>query len=176
MIGEFKIGTKIGEGSFAKVYEGVHLPSQINYAIKVIPYDKLGSDSKLQQSIISEVSIMRNFQHQSICRLFESFHSSSRIYLVLELCLGGDLQTFIREKTRLDEYQYVRTFLSQLVSGLSFLHANGVIHRDIKSQNILLSEKSANARLKISDFGFAKHLEGLLLTKSICGTPLYMVI
>ena len=175
IVGKYRIGSKIGEGSFAKVYDAYHLETNANYAIKVITFDKLGSDAKLQQNIISEVSIMSNYKHPSICHLFESFQSTSRIYLVLERCMGGDLQSFIRDNNRLDEFSCVRIFLPQLASGLSFLHSHGIIHRDIKSQNILLTEKSVNAQLKITDFGFAKHLEGLLLTKSICGTPLYMV-
>ena len=69
----------------------------------------------------------------------------------------------------------VRGFLVQLAAGLEFLHQQNIIHRDIKSQNILLSECSIDAQLKIADFGFAKHLEGANLANSICGTPLVCI-
>ena len=91
------------------------------------------------------------------------------------LSLSGDLQQFIKKGvTRRLPETVCRKFLVQLAEGLQFLHNQRIIHRDIKPQNILLSESSEDAILKIADFGFSKHLEEFRLTQTMCGTPLVL--
>jgi serine/threonine-protein kinase ULK/ATG1 len=133
-IGNYELTQKLGEGSFALVFRGIHIVSKSEVAVKVIPIEKLGNDPRLHQNLMSEIAIMRDYIHEGICRLFESFSSKSSIYLVLEYCAGGDLQKYIRKNGRLNEYISVRRFLKQLADGLKFLHDKNIIHRDIKSQ------------------------------------------
>lgn len=109
-----------------------------------------------------------------IVRLFERMSSPKTIYLILELCPGGDLSKFIRTRRRLDE-KVAQCFLRQLSDGLFFLNQKNVIHRDLKPANVLLSEDSDFAVLKLADFGFAKHLTEASMAQTPCGTPLYMV-
>jgi serine/threonine-protein kinase ULK2 len=94
---------------------------------------------------------------------------------VLEYCRGGDLQKFIKDQPggRLAE-PVARHFMRHLASGLKFLNDRNLVHRDIKPQNLLLTEKSPRAVLKIADFGFARHLEGTSMADTLCGSPLYM--
>jgi serine/threonine-protein kinase ULK/ATG1 len=107
-------------------------------------------------------------------RLYEHFNSSKSIYLILELCPGGDLSKYIKRCRRIDEHVAQR-FLRQLSDGLLFLNQRNLIHRDLKPANVLLSEASENAILKLADFGFAKVLAEASLAQTPCGTPLYMV-
>jgi serine/threonine-protein kinase ULK/ATG1 len=100
--------------------------------------------------------------------------SPKTIYLVLELCPGGDLAKMIRTRKRLEE-PVAQSFLRQLSDGLHFLSQKNVIHRDLKPANVLLSEDSDYSTLKLADFGFAKHLTEAAMAQTPCGTPLYMV-
>ena len=157
-------------GSYAQVYKCVNLKSRECFAIKAISREKIG-DPKLMENLEQEISIMRDYHHENIVQLFEHFSSTRYIYLVLELCPGGDLSKYIKKCSRLDE-SAAQGFLLQLAKGLCFLQQNNVIHRDLKPANVLLSEFSDNAIVKIADFGFAKHLVEASMAQTPCGSPL----
>lgn len=173
-VGDYVLKEKIGKGSYADVYKGTHKVTGERYAIKTISKDIL-SEPKLLAGLESEIKIMREFKHENIVCLHEYFSSEKNFYLVLELCEGGDLSKFIKKKKRLDE-RLAHSFLTQITSGLAFLHERNFIHRDLKPANVLLSEFSDNAVLKLADFGFARQLTVASLAQTRCGTPLYMVI
>ena len=128
-------------------------------------------DPKLMENLEQEISIMRDYLHPNIVQLYEHFSSSRYIYLVLELCPGGDLSKFIKKFHRIEEV-IAQGFLRQLSDGLHFLQEKNVIHRDLKPANVLLSESSNHAVLKIADFGFAKHLVEASMAQTPCGSPL----
>lgn len=171
-VGNYTLVEKLGQGSYATVYKAHHKSNGGGYAVKVISREKIGS-AKLQMNLEQEISIMKEINHENVVRLFGTFTSKNNIYLVLEFCGGGDLQLFIRKHKRLEE-SVAKSFLIQLARGLHFLHSKNIIHRDIKPQNLLLSEFSPNATIKFADFGFAKHLHEASMAQTPCGTPLYM--
>jgi serine/threonine-protein kinase ULK/ATG1 len=173
-VGDYILREKIGKGSYADVYKGVHKNTGIKYAIKTIFKENL-SDPKLLMGLESEIKIMREFAHENIVKLYEYFSSEKNFYLVLELCEGGDLSKYIKKSKRLSE-RVSHSFMLQIVNGLTFLQDKSFIHRDLKPANVLLTELSENATLKLADFGFAKNLAGASLAQTRCGTPLYMVI
>ena len=178
LAGSYKLTRNLGRGSFAEVYKGIHVVNGNVFAVKRIYRSKLKTP-KLVDHLMSEVAIMRDHQHLNIVRLFEKFETETSIYLVMEYCSGRDLSKYLRPSkngpsVRLDESSAVR-FLLQLAEGLQFLHSLNIIHRDIKPQNVLLSDTSDHPVLKLADFGFAKILsdaEAMAVTN--CGTPLYM--
>ena len=92
------------------------------------------------QNLDVEISILQNFQHSTIVKMFSVLKSKEHIYLFLEYCAGGDLQRLIRSRStgRLTE-RLARRLFKDLTSGLKFLHEKDVIHRDIKPQNLLLT-------------------------------------
>eukprot|EP01035_Chromulina_nebulosa_P017131 gene17131-22645_t len=174
-VGNYDLLRKLGRGSFADVYLAVNKINGSQVAFKVISKEKVidPKNPKLQDNLDNEISIMRDYRHQNIVRLFDSFHSPRFIYLVLELCPGGDLSIFIKRNKRLDE-RVAKNFLCQLAKGLTFLNQKNIIHRDLKPANVLLSENSNNAILKLADFGFAKQLAEAAMAQTQCGTPYYM--
>lgn len=172
-VGDYELKNRIGRGNYADVYLGVHVKTREQYAIKVIAKEKF-SHPKLIAGLESEVKIMKEFNHRNILSLKKYFSSANNFYLVMEYCAGGDLNKFIKKVGRLRE-EHAFNFLAQLAEGIAFLNEQGFIHRDLKTANVLLTEETVRATLKIADFGFARQLQSDALAQTPCGTPLYMV-
>lgn len=169
---KYQLGRLLGRGSFAKVYLGSLLDNaDTEVAVKVI--DKAATvDAAMEPRIIREVSAMRRLHHHpNILKLHEVMATKSKIYLVMELAQGGELFAKLSRCRRFSE-STARRYFQQVVSALRFCHQNGVVHRDIKPQNLLLDH---NGLLKITDFGLSalsEHkIDGLMQTA--CGTPAY---
>ncbi|GBG63098.1 hypothetical protein CBR_g36585 [Chara braunii] len=171
MIGDYIVTQQIGSGSFAVVWKGRHKLTSTEVAIKEIATDKL--NRKLQDSLESEVAILKRANHPNIIHLLEIVKSHDRIFLVLEYCAGGDLSEYIKRHGRVPEAT-ARNFMRQLAAGLRVLRDNNLIHRDLKPQNLLLSTADRKLTLKIADFGFARSLMPQGLAETLCGSPLYM--
>lgn len=99
-----------------------------------------------------EVGILLRLRHPSVVKLYETFETGRHILLVMELCAGGDLLNYVRKRRKLDE-DAAKLIFKQLIEGLSYIHSKGIIHRDIKLDNILLDGKG---KVKIADFGVSK--------------------
>lgn len=140
-------------------------------AIKEISTDRL--NKKLKQSLESEVSILKQIRHKNIVHLEDVVEESSYLYLVMEYCAGGDLAGYIRRCKRVPEVTACAV-MRQLGAGLKELWSRQMVHRDLKPQNLLLSDNTPQAVLKIADFGFARHLQQQELANTLCGSPLYM--
>ena len=179
-VGPYKLVKKIGRGSFAEVFQAIHQETRETVAVKAIKRRSL--TRKTQENLRLEIAILSRLEHQNIVRLLSHHESDSHVYLLLEFCAGGDLSSYIRSNNRGKEASAinglpestVRYFGLQLASGLLFLKSRNVMHRDLKPHNLLLSERSDNARLKLADFGFARHLGEEQLAETTCGSPLYM--
>lgn len=168
---KYEIKSKIGGGSFAKVYHGFNKEKNLDVAVKYIDLTII-KDDKSKNYMFQEVEIMKCLNHPNIVQLYESYIINNQIYLIMEYCSEGDLAKYLKNQpnNRINEIQ-ARNFIHQLIDGIGYLHSNNIIHRDLKPVNILIS----NNVLKLADFGFAKELkdENELLV-SFCGTPLYM--
>ncbi|EPS70581.1 hypothetical protein M569_04175, partial [Genlisea aurea] len=169
----YQLGRLLGRGSFAKVYSGRSLES-IHEAVAVKVIDKAGGNgaAAVEPRILREVSAMRRLQHHpNILKLHEVLATKSKIYLVMELAEGGEISGKIGRNRRFSE-PTARNYFQQVVSALRFCHRNGIAHRDIKPQNLLLDRSGL---LKVTDFGLSalpeQNLNGILRTA--CGTPAY---
>ncbi|KAL0033084.1 hypothetical protein WJX79_002163 [Trebouxia sp. C0005] len=162
---------KAGSGSFAIVWKAMHKETGKVVAIKEISTDRL--NKKLKQSLESEVSILKQIRHKNIVHLEDVVEESSYLYLVMEYCAGGDLAGYIRRCKRVPEVTACAV-MRQLGAGLKELWSRQMVHRDLKPQNLLLSDNTPQAVLKIADFGFARHLQQQELANTLCGSPLYM--
>ncbi|XP_026444404.1 serine/threonine-protein kinase ATG1c-like isoform X2 [Papaver somniferum] len=171
VIGDYIVGKQIGSGSFSFVWHGRHRVHGQEVAIKEIIMDRLSK--KLQESLVSEIVILKNINHPNIIRLHDIIEVQGRIHLILEYCKGGDLSMHIQRKGKVTEAT-AKHFMQQLAAGLQILRQNNVIHRDLKPQNLLLTTNGDQAVLKIADFGFARSLQPRGLAETLCGSPLYM--
>ncbi|KAL8140650.1 LOW QUALITY PROTEIN: hypothetical protein V2J09_006671 [Rumex salicifolius] len=171
VIGDYSVGRQLGSGSFSVVWHGRHRVHGTEVAIKEIAMDRL--NKKLQESLKSEIFILKQINHPNIVKLHDIIEASGRIHLVLEYCRGGDLNMYIQRYKRVPEAT-AKHFMLQLAAGLKILRENNLIHRDLKPQNLLVSSNDENSVLKIADFGFARSLQPRGLAETMCGSPLYM--
>ncbi|XP_051852677.1 hormonally up-regulated neu tumor-associated kinase homolog A-like [Antechinus flavipes] len=172
-VGTYLVGKMINKGSFAKVMEGLHLPTGEKVAIKVINKTKAQQDSYILKNMKREPRIQQMVKHPHIVQLYETLETENSFYMVMELCLGGDLLDKIYDQKKLDEKE-VRRFIKQIMSAVGHLHHHGIVHRDLKIENFLLDE---NNNIKIVDFGLSNimKVEGLSqeLLNTQCGSPAY---
>jgi len=172
VVDKWALEQPIGSGSFAIVWKAHHVVDvELVAAVKEINTEKL--NPKLQESLASEISVLRRTRHDNCVQLLDLMKEEGKIYLVMEFCGGGDLGQYLRRYGRVPEAS-ARYLMQQLAEGLKMLRLNNLIHRDLKPQNLLLSDKSRQPTLKIADFGFARDLQPQGMAETLCGSPLYM--
>mmetsp|Transcript_8615 Transcript_8615/g.12774 ORF Transcript_8615/g.12774 Transcript_8615/m.12774 type:complete len:520 (+) Transcript_8615:2369-3928(+) len=169
-VGSYELKSKLGKGTFGTVYLGKHLPSRNKIAIKMISRQGLRQDQ--QNRLEQEILCQRSVESEHIVKLIDVQKTDNNFYLILEYCAGGDLGQFMQENGPVEE-PVAQRWMQQLISGLKALKEKSIIHRDLKLQNILMSENSTSAVLKLADFGMSRFLEDDL-AQSWLGTPLYM--
>lgn len=159
----------LGQGSFAKVYEGFDKKNKMNVAIKVIDKRKV-LEPKRRALIQTEINILSKMKHRNIGEFYRLIEDHKRLFIVMQLCGSLTLNHFCRQFNgkRLNEEQSYAVF-SQIVKGVKYMHEHNVAHRDLKLTNILIDEEYT---VKIIDFGFA--CEANERHKMYCGTPSYM--
>lgn len=149
--GDYILGQTIGEGEFGKVKLGWKRSGGIQVAIKLIRRDSLGNNPNRLPKIYREIAILRGLQHPNIVRLHEMVETERHIGIILEYASGGELFDYILNHRYLKDHAARRLF-AQLVSGVGYLHKKGIVHRDLKLENLLLDR---NKNIIITDFGFA---------------------
>jgi serine/threonine protein kinase len=170
-IKDYEVLRPLGIGAYSKVYQVRHRFSSQEFALKIIEKNKMTA-GKLRKRLNNEVSLQVSLNHPCIVRLFNTFEDDELIYLLLEMCSGGELFAKIKEEGRLDE-EDTRSLCSQIVQGIEYLHTLGIIHRDLKLGNLLLSED--RSLVKIADFGLAVRLKSFTEERNtMCGTPNYI--
>ncbi|XP_037536623.1 serine/threonine-protein kinase ULK1a [Nematolebias whitei] len=178
-VGKFEFNRKnlIGHGAFAIVFKGRHKEKRDwEVAIKCINKKNL---AKSQSLLGKEIKILKELKHDNIVRLLDYQEMGGSVYLVMEYCNGGDLSEYLHSKGALSE-DTIRAFLQQIAQAMKVLQSKGILHRDLKPQNILLCHpegrrsSSINTSIKIADFGFARHLQTNTMAATLCGSPMYM--
>uniref|UniRef100_A0A4W2INI7 non-specific serine/threonine protein kinase n=1 Tax=Bos indicus x Bos taurus TaxID=30522 RepID=A0A4W2INI7_BOBOX len=136
-VGNYLIGSrKLGEGSFAKVREGLHVLTGEKVAIKVIDKKRAKKDTYVTKNLRREGQIQQMIRHPNITQLLDILETENSYYLVMELCPGGNLMHKIYEKKRLEEAE-ARRYIRQLISAVEHLHRAGVVHRGVNMYAML---------------------------------------
>ncbi|XP_068109538.1 serine/threonine-protein kinase PAK 6 isoform X2 [Hyperolius riggenbachi] len=157
---------KIGEGSTGVVCIAREKHSGRQVAVKMMDLRK----QQRRELLFNEVVIMRDYQHANVVEMYKSYLVGEELWVMMEYVQGGAL-TDIVSQTRLNEEQ-IATVCKSVLQALEYLHSQGVIHRDIKSDSILLT---LDGRVKLSDFGFCAQIsKDVPKRKSLVGTPYWM--
>jgi serine/threonine protein kinase len=169
-IGRYEILQQLGQGSMGTVYKAWDPLMGRDVAIKTIPIDGPQS-AEVRTRFLQEAKAAGKLAHPGIVTVFDVCEHEGMPFLVMEYVEGHTLQSLIQNKVRLD-LDSVCDLGIQLAEALDYAHRNGVIHRDVKPANILLTKKN---RTKITDFGVAKLIESpLTSTGLLLGTPAFM--
>lgn len=164
IVSTYDVGELIGKGGFSKVYKLTKQPSGEAFAAKICTIES-------RKNLEREAVIHRELSHPHILQLVEVFEDQEFYIMVLEYCEHGSIQEFIKTRKKITEPE-ARKWLLQCVEGLQYLHANNVIHRDVKPGNIFLDSEY---RCKIGDFGLAFRIESSQPSPSkVVGTPNYV--
>ncbi|KAJ6252326.1 serine/threonine-protein kinase tnni3k-related [Anaeramoeba flamelloides] len=164
---------KVGSGSFKRVLEGRWLGNQVAIA-------QLKQSSRLTKSQLQdferEVKLLCTLHHPKIVRFYGGcIQNMNKLLLVSEFCGGGDLFQLLHSKKKITRKQKIRIALDT-AQGIQYLHSKNLIHRDLKSPNVLLKEFGNNLNAKITDFGLSKTMDAsqTFSNNTIVGTPRWM--
>ena len=173
---KYKPKKMLGSGSFGCVYEAKNTVFGNSVAMKVIKKDK--NNELDEQEIRNEIDILKKLSHPNIVKIYEFYISDNHYYIITEYCKGGELFSYIKNKYT--ERQLAVLFY-QVFSGLWYLHENKILHRDIKLENIMISDKEKDNStgeelfwVKIIDFGTAKLFEKNKKEKDVVGSSYYI--
>ena len=169
-IGNYVLHHTVGQGAFSRVRVGVHTPTQIRVAVKVLAKKGL-KNAAAQERLRREIVAMSHSDHPFIAKFFDVLEDDTHVYLVQELASGGNMLNSVNSRGGLTEDQ-ARKYFAQLLSAMEYLHHNlHVMHRDLKAENVLL-DKYDNVRL--IDFGLCNILQDeAQVMKTACGSPAY---
>mmetsp|Transcript_12522 Transcript_12522/g.21078 ORF Transcript_12522/g.21078 Transcript_12522/m.21078 type:complete len:201 (+) Transcript_12522:681-1283(+) len=151
---DFNIIIVLGKGTFGKVFLAEYTSNKQLYAIKVIRKDILIEYNQIKNTKL-EKDIMFKCQHQFLVGMEYLFMSDLRLFFVMPFIRGGELYRFFKAKRRFNENE-VKFYAVQIALALGYLHKKGIVHRDLKLENILVD---MDGYLKIIDFGLAKLLD-----------------
>ena len=173
---KYKVISKIGEGCYGTVFLAMNLITKQNVAIKKI--NKIKENEIDDLEVKNEINILRNLDHPNIVKIIEFYSTENAYYIITDYCPSGEL--FNQINNSYNEFQLAVLFY-QIFSGLYYLHTNNIIHRDLKLENILLSEIEKDYKsnlkyfwIKIIDFGTSKIFSKHRKEKSIVGSSYYI--
>ena len=149
--GDYILGQTLGEGEFGKVKLGWKKDGSVQVAIKLLKRENINTNPSRLPKIYREITILRGLAHPNIVRLHEMIETDRHIGIILEYASGGELFDYILNHRYLKDNAARRLF-AQLISGVGYLHKKGIVHRDLKLENLLLDR---NRNIIITDFGFA---------------------
>jgi serine/threonine protein kinase len=168
-IGRYALGRTLGKGSFSLVKEAEDTETHLRVAIKLIPRTNIMSPSGLER-FEREVRVMIKMDHPGVTKVYDFLADTDFLFLVMELVTGDTLLSQLPLSGALPE-DIVRRIFQQLLATVAYIHDQGIAHRDLKLENVLVG---SDLNIKIIDFGFSRAAQspGELFGTS-CGSPAY---
>ena len=170
---KYEIIKEIGSGGFSRCLEVKNKTTGLLFACKELPKKKLSD----YEGLMREVNLMIKLDHPNIIKLYEVYENEKYIYLIMELCTGGELFDRITENTengiQFTEKQAADLF-KQMMSAINYCHKNGIVHRDLKPENLLYLNKDKNSPIKVIDFGMSKRFDSKHFMSEKVGTAYYI--
>lgn len=168
-LSDFSVIRRIGKGGYGQVYEVRDRFSGEPLAMKVMPKPEAPHAHDIRSAADERLIMAACTDHPFNMRLRHAFESVGQLYLFMQLCSRGDLY-HATDGQRVDEH-VARLIASELLLALEHLHEQGVIYRDIKQENVLVCD---DGHVMLTDFGLSRKMEGVKLTNTWVGTPIYM--
>ncbi|KAI9343843.1 kinase-like domain-containing protein [Pilaira anomala] len=167
-IGDYIFQAPLGDGKFSKVILSTHYLTGLKVAIKMI--NKREHPYRVMSRLVREISIMEVLNHENIVKLYETYETADTLYIVMEYVPGYNLEEYLKsiEKSAIPEHQ-ARDIFRQVVKAVDHCHSKWIVHRDLKTPNILLTPEH---HVKIADFGLGNRF-GLQRLRTMCGSLLY---
>ena len=169
--GRYEVIEELGKGGMGRVYKAFDKKIKENVALKLLN-PEIASDATTLERFNNEVKLARKISHRNVCRVYDLGEEGTTLYITMEFVTGEDLKSFIRRSGHLTEPKAIG-IARQICEGLAEAHRLGVLHRDLKPQNIMI-DREGNSR--IMDFGIARsiHSRGITGSGVMIGTPEYM--
>ncbi|HEY5316054.1 MAG TPA: FHA domain-containing serine/threonine-protein kinase [Pirellulales bacterium] len=174
----YTIDKKLGEGGMGVVYQAVRESDNQTVAIKLM-LARIAVEEAAKRIFAREIDITRQLKHPHVVRLHEHGAQGGAFYFVMDYCSGGSVDQWMAKYKGKLPLKAAGPMMLQILAGLQHAHANKVIHRDLKPQNILLHQADGRWSARISDFGLAKNFEqagfsGMTATGQMGGTLCFM--
>ncbi|GAA5895138.1 hypothetical protein JCM5296_000891 [Sporobolomyces johnsonii] len=164
---DFTFIRTLGTGSFGRVHLVRSQHNSRSYAIKVLSKERVVKMKQVEHTN-SEREMLERVRHPFLVNLWGTFKDSKNLYMVMDFVAGGELFSLLRKSQRFPD-PVAKFFAAEVALALDYLHSLDIIYRDLKPENILLG---ADGHVKVTDFGFAKHVPDI--TWTLCGTPDYL--
>ncbi|KAJ3175025.1 hypothetical protein HDU87_006559 [Geranomyces variabilis] len=164
----FTLQEKLGEGAFGSVYKAVLKQTGFIMAIKQIATTK--PDQK--EAIRKEIDLLRQCSHRNVLQYYGCLPTSDQMWILTDYCAAGSVSDLMELTEATLSEQQMGVVLAAALEGLVFLHGRGIVHRDLKGANILLTE---TGEVRIADFGVSEQLTGdAAMRRTVVGTPYWM--
>ncbi|KAJ8122671.1 hypothetical protein ONZ43_g1189 [Nemania bipapillata] len=167
-MGLFEVRRELGSGSFGRVFLARHLESGFICALKVLIKTEIAARAS-EKHVRREIEVHSNLRHPGILGFYGWFHDETRVVMILEYAVGGELFDLLVKSKHFSEPCAAR-YIAQITMSLAYLQQKHVIHRDIKPENILIG---VHGELKLADFGYSIHSPGNS-RETVCGTLCYL--
>ncbi|KAI7881153.1 kinase-like protein [Lichtheimia hyalospora FSU 10163] len=167
-IGDYHFVEQIGHGKFSKVWLARHFKSGHQVAIKII--DKRAHEYRVMSRLVREVALMEILDHKNIIHLYETYETADSLYIVMEYVPGVNLDEHLKQSNGHLSEEEARHVFRQLVAAVDYCHRHWVVHRDIKTPNVLLMP---GGEIRLADFGLGNRYGPHQRLKTLCGSMLY---
>mmetsp|Transcript_495 Transcript_495/g.1021 ORF Transcript_495/g.1021 Transcript_495/m.1021 type:complete len:454 (-) Transcript_495:194-1555(-) len=177
----------LGTGTFSTVRVATHKVTGIKYAVKAISLANMQPQTLIR--LRREIQVLRSLNHKNIIQLYEIFEEEGTLFMIMELCTGGELWHFLQqveifpngdkfyysEKGRVELTEaHVAVMIRGIVEAIHYCHQRRVCHRDLKLENLMLANTQNSEEIKLIDFGFSKIFSSDNGMFAILGSPYYV--
>lgn len=172
----YRLQHQLGHGNFGRTFAATHLATGTQTAVKAIQKSKMYTSESVAD-VKREVKIMQALSgHENVVEFHEAFEDKNFVYIVMELCKGGELLNWIASHKKNSQYSErdAARIVRQMLKVAARCHLHGIVHRDLKPENFLFKSDGDSSELKVIDFGLSNYMKPGKVFQDVVGSPLYL--